>query len=162
MENAVQIDLMSNLTSNCQNTLEHTFFLLSKNDTVEEEITLAHYYYSKLLFDSSTNVNDLSSYSNCMERNHQYDFTNFTRKPINPVYLIVFVDNREYLLEYFKSNIRTSTYLVGVCFVMSCTESDHKELLSKIMNLTGLLNANEFNKLKIFSLANTINSQEGF
>ena len=152
MEYAKDIDIKSSISFKCQKTLDRTFFILQKNYTENEELYLAYYYYSKLIFDSSTNVNDLSSYSNCMERNHQYNFTNSTRKPIKPIYITVFVDFREQLLEYFRTGNRTTTYLVGICFINNCNDDDHKIILNKIMNKIGLIKEEQYINLKVYSL----------
>ena len=153
---ADDIDKMSNLTRNCRNALDRTFFILQKNDTEEEEMVLSSYYYSKLIFDSSTNVNDLSSYPNCMNRNHQYDFSTFKRKPLKPNYITVFVDYRDKMMEFFRKGDRTTTYLIGICFVENCTEEDHKILLTIVMNLIHLIRDEKNFKLNVFSL----NSQD--
>ena len=153
METANEIDIMSSISFECQKTLDRTFFILQKNDSDSEELYLAQYYYSKILLDSSTNVNDLSSYSNCMDRSHQYDFTNSTRKPIKPVYITLFVDYREFLLEFFRTGNRTISYLVGICFVKNCNDDDHKIILTKIMNKIGLVKEDDKNfNLKVYSL----------
>ena len=154
MENAGKQNLTSGLTRECQTALDRTFFLLSKNDTDPEEISLAHYYYSKLLFDSSTNVNDLSSYTNCMERDHQFNFSNFTRTPLKSVYLTVFADYRNNLLQKFRDGNRNTTYLVGICFIEKCSENDHIKLLIRTMRLIKLLQENETIDLNIYSLGN--------
>ena len=152
--NAVKgLNIMSNLSFQCQNTLDRTFFILNKTDIEDEELYLAHYYFSKMLLDSSTNVNDLSSYSNCMDRNHQYDFTNSKRKPIKPLYITLFVDYRKFLLEFFRTGNRATTYLVGICFVKNCNDDDHKLILTKIMNLIGLIKEDDpYYNLKVYSL----------
>ena len=156
MDAAGGLNIMSNLTRDCRNTLDRTFFIRQKNDTDEEENILANYYYSKIIFDSSTNVNDLSSYPNCMNRNHQYDFSTFRRKPLKPKYVTVFVDYRDKMLEYFRKGDRTTTYLIGICFVENCTEEDHKVLLTKIMNSLKLIRDERNFKLNLYSL----NSQD--
>ena len=129
----------SNITRECQSLLDRTFFLMNKTDIEEEEINLAYYYYSKIIFDSSTNVNDLSSYSNCMERDHQYDFSNSTRKPLKPTYITLFVDFRKDLLKNFREGNRTTSYLVGICFVENCSEDDQKFLLKTVLKYLKLL-----------------------
>ena len=140
-------ETLPRLSRTCQKTLDSTFFLLrhQKNISDEEEY-LARYYYTKLLTDSSTNVNDLSSYSNCMERTHQYDFTNFTnRKPLKPYYLTMFVDYRDVLLENFIKGIRTTNYLIGICFVENCEKDDHEILLTDILHLINLVKNEKIN-----------------
>ena len=150
MEVALKINILPDVSFRCQKTLNKTFFNLDKNSTDKEDYS-AYYYFSKLILDSSTNVNDLSSYSNCMHRNHQYNFT--TREPLKPVYLTVYADYREFLLDFFKTGNRTTTYLVGVCFVQNCNEEDHEIIISKIMKYIGLIKENDehFN-LKVYSL----------
>ena len=152
MDYAAKIDILSGLSRECKNVLDRTFFIKKKNDTEKEELYLAYYYYSKIILDSSTNVNDLSSYINCMERNHQYNFSESKRKPLNPNYLTVFADYREMLIEYFKTGNRTTTYLVGICFVKNCNENDHMLMLGKIMKLIGLIKEDQYFNLKVYSL----------
>ena len=153
MKNASQINIFSNITQKCNNTLDRTFFLLNKTDVDEEELLLANYYYSKLLLDSSTNVNDLSTYPNCMDRNHQYDFSILKkRKPLKPEYVTIFVDYREKLMEYFRKGERTTTYLIGICFVENCTDDDLKTLLKKILKLIKLIKEDQYLNINVYPL----------
>ena len=153
MKGASSIKINSDISFSCKQALENSFFILGKNNTDEEEVYLAYYYYSKLITDSSSNVNDLSSYSNCMYRNHQYDFTNSKRKPLKPLYLTVFADYRKFLLDYFRNGNRTNNYLIGVCFVQNCSDEDYKKVFSTIIEYMGIINENDEDvKLKVYSL----------
>jgi len=143
MENAVKMNISSGLTRECQGAIDRTFLILNKTDYTPDELNLSYYYYSKLLFDSSTNVNDLSSYQNCMQKNHQYDFNNTFRKPLTSAYLTVFLDYRKDLFTLFKKETSNTTFLIGICFIENCTQTDHKILIKRIMDEVGLTNKNE-------------------
>ena len=145
-------DILPQLTSNCSETLDRTFFILKNKDSCDEEKYLARYYYLKLFIDSSTNVNDLSSYSNCMERMHDFDFTNSTRKPLKPNYITMFADYRDKLLQYFRDGNYTTNYLIGICFIENCSEKDLKIIFEEILNIINLVKKDEYLNLKIYSL----------
>ena len=134
---------LTDITFDCKMMLDQTFFILNKNDYDEEEKYLAYYYYTKLLLDSSTNVNDLSSYPKCMNKDHLYDFSNSKRKPMKPLYVTLFVDNRENILNYFRGNETITNYLVGICFIKGCSDNDLRILAENIMNLLGILQDNK-------------------
>lgn len=143
MESAVKMDILSGLTRQCQSAIDKTFLILNKPDYTPDELNLSYYYYSKLLFDSSTNVNDLSSYQNCMQKNHQYDFNNTFRKPLTSLYLTVFLDYRKDLFNLFKKETSNTTFLIGICFIENCTQADHKILIKRIMDEVGLAERNK-------------------
>ena len=143
MESAVKMDILSGLTRECQSAIDKTFLILNKPDYTPDELNLSYYYYSKLLFDSSTNVNDLSSYQNCMQKNHQYDFNNTFRKPLTSLYLTVFLDYRKDLFNLFKKETSNTTFLIGICFIENCTQADHKILIKRIMDEVGLAERNK-------------------
>ena len=150
MNSAKNIEDLPGISMECRGMLDRTFFILNKDDYDEEEKNLAYYYYTKLLLDSSTNVNDLSSYTNCMERDHLYDFTNSTRKPLESLFVTLFVDHRNDILKYFMNNEKITSYLVGICFVKSCNDNDHRILAEHIMSLIKILKHNE--TVEIYSL----------
>ena len=138
------------ISENCRNILDRSFFIIDKTVYDKEEKLLAYYYYNKVLLDSSTNVNDLSSYHNCLIEDHQYDFSHTKIKPVNPLYATIFIDHRKEQLDYFRNNSKTTSLLLGICFIDGCTNNDIK-LLSE--NVLGLLKLRENNEtLEVFTL----------
>ena len=131
------------LSDNCSNILSRTFFVLDNPIHSKNEIQLALYYYTKFLVDSSTNVNDLSSYPNCINEKHNYDFSPYENKPLDPLYITIFIDHRKQQLELFRNNKTITSYLVGICFVDNCTRSDVGLLAQNVMNILNLTNPNE-------------------
>ena len=148
--------ITNDLSESCVNAFNETFFII-KNETnaTDEEKSIRTYFFKKLIYDSSTNANDLSSYTNCMERKHEFDFSNCTREILNVNYFTVFVDYRNKILDYYNNNINITTYLVGICFLENCSEEDSRKLVHKLFNGTNLINESDvFNRIKVYSLNN--------
>ena len=141
-----------NMTGRCHNRLDRSFFLISKDIYTNNEKILAFYYYTKLLLDSSTNINDLSSYPNCLHSDHDYEFagTDISSLPVNPLYVTVFIDHRKKQLEYFRNNNKTTSYLLGICFVEGCSDDDLKILAESALNILNITNKKD--SLEIFTL----------
>ena len=141
----IEIKKLPEMTYECYDLLERKFFALVKDVRTDEELKLGLYYYTKLLIDSSTNVNDLSSYPSCIKENHNYDFSEAKEedKPLAPVYVTIFIDHRKDQLEYFRNNKTITSYLVGVCFVDGCTADDIRLISKKVLNIINLTSSNE-------------------
>ena len=137
-----EVRYMEEITDNCFEIIQRNFFILDKDVKFDEEVQLGLYYYAKLL-DSSTNVNDLSSYPSCINENHNFDFSNVEQKPDDPVYVTIFIDHRKEQLEYFRNNDTITSYLVGVCFVDGCTADDIRFISKKVLNIVNLTSHNE-------------------
>ena len=149
-------NITDDLSESCVNAFNETFFII-KDETkaTDEEKSIRSYFFKKLLYDSSTNVNDLSSYTNCMERKHEYDFSNYTREVLNVNYLTVLVDYRDKILDYYNNKINITTYLVGLCFIEKCTEEDSRKLIHKLFIGTNLTNESDvFDRTKVYLLNN--------
>ena len=137
-----EVKYVEEISEECFTIIERNFFVLEKSTRADFELKLGLYYYAKLFIDSSTNVNDLSSYPSCINENHNFDFTNST-KPDDPVYVTIFIDHRREQLEYFRNNKTITSYLVGVCFVDGCNSTDIKYLSKKVLNIVNLTSNNE-------------------
>ena len=87
-----------------------------------------------------------------MERMHDFDFTNSTRKPLKPNYITMFADYRDKLLQYFRDGNYTTNYLIGICFIENCSEKDLKIIFEEILNIINLVKKDEYLNLKIYSL----------
>ena len=153
MESALQLKYIPGISEICVEKLDRSFFIMDKDIYSNEEILLAKYYYIKLLLDSSTNINDLSSFPNCINSDHDYNFTqsNPENRPVNPLYITIFLDRRKEQLEYFRNANLSSSYLVGICFIEGCDNNDIRLLSENVMDLLNLTNANE--TLEIFTLS---------
>ena len=152
MKSALQLKQIPNITQNCLDKLERSFFIMDKSIYDKEEELLAKYYYNKLLLDSSTNINDLSSYPNCIHSDHEYDFSKSKEgnRPSEPLYITIFLDHRKEQLEFFRNNKSTTSFLIGICFIEGCNNNDIKLLTGKVMNLLNLTKINE--TLEIYTL----------
>jgi hypothetical protein len=99
----------------------------------------SHPYYQKLFYYSSQNKNDLSSYSECINTKFRNEIENFT-------YLTLLIDDNKSLYDVLTTNNGTSAYLIGLCFIDSCTIDDYQLIVKKGMdylNITGFNNNNE-------------------
>jgi hypothetical protein len=152
MNSAKSLEYLPGVSGECNRKLDRSFFIIDKTIYRREEKILAYYYYTKLLLDSSTNVNDLSSYPNCLNSDHEYDFSNADKnsKPMDPLYVTIFIDHRKEQLEFFRNNDQTTSYLVGICFIEGCTDNDIKLLAENVLNLLKITKMNE--TLEIFTL----------
>ena len=150
------------LTEQCKRKLKNSFFIMDKPNHKQEETILAYYYYTKLLLDSSTNINDLSSYQNCLYSDHDYDFSNVQDKkflPMDPLFVTIFIDHRKEQLEHFRNNNDTISYLVGICFIEGCSDDDIKLLSSSIFDLLNIRDLKE--NFEIYTV-NDNNSEDKF
>ena len=149
MKSAIQLKDIEGISYQCIESLDRTFFIINKSIYYPEEQTLAKYYYNKLLLDSSTNINDLSSFPNCIYSNHDYDFskTNPKFKPVDPLYITIFIDHRKEQLNFFRNNIQTTSYLLGICFIGGCNNYDIELIVENVMNLLNITRRNETSEI---------------
>ena len=154
MNSAKSLENLPRVSLECNDKLARSFFIINKDIYKREEKILAYYYYNKFLLDSSTNINDLSSYPNCLNSDHDYDFSKADKdsKPMDPLYVTIFVDHRKEQLQFFRNNDKTTSLLVGICFIEGCTDNDIKLLAEKALNLLRITKMNE--TLEIFTLNN--------
>ena len=156
MNELIEYNFTSNLTSQCVNNMKETFFILNQSETnetiIEEHRATAYYYYAKLFLDSSKNLNDLSTYIDCMDREHIYNESQFTNKTYYPSYLTLFIDHRSKMYEILTTGNGTATYFVGVCFIKGCSEKDHKKIVAKTMRILGMSFGDESDNLIIYSM----------
>ena len=151
-----------NISSQCYAQLNRSFFIDNKSMSPD-----SHPYYQKLFYYSSQNKNDLSSYSECINTKFRNEIENFT-------YLTLLIDDNKSLYDVLTTNNGTSAYLIGLCFIDSCTIDDYQLIVKKGMdylNITGFNNNNESDinntsvntqpDLKIYIL-NDQNRSEGF
>ena len=150
MKSIKSVQNIEDLTDDCYWCLDRSFFALDKDVHTKNEELLANYYYTKVLLDSSTNLNDLSSFPNCFNEEHEFDFSEEEIKPENPLYVTIFIDYRKNHLENFRNNLQTTSILVGICFVDGCNYNDIRLLTEEVLELLNLTKSN--NTLEIFLL----------
>ena len=152
-----------NISTQCYDHLNKSFFINNRSMSSD-----SHPYYQKLFFYSSHNKNDLSSYSECINTKFRYETENFT-------YLTLLIDDNKSLYDVLTTNNGTSAYLIGLCFIYSCTIDDYQLIVKKGMdylNITGFNNINNESEInnssantqpdvKIYIL-NDQNRSEGF
>ena len=151
-----------NISTQCYDHLNKSFFINNKSISPD-----SHPYYQKLFYYSSHNKNDLSSYSECINTRFRYETEDFT-------YLTLLIDDNKSLYDVLTTNNGTSAYLIGLCFIDSCTIDDYQSIVKKGMeylNITGFNNNNESEinntsnntqpDVKIYIL-NDRNKSEGF
>ena len=147
------IEELPDLTQECKKLLNQSYFIYNSN--ISEADDLLGYYYMKFILDSSTNINDLSSYANCMHSDHGYHFYNLTDdyKPKKSLYITIFIDHRKEQLQFFRNNSTISSFLLGICFIEGCNEGDLKIISENVMDLLDIMDRNQ--TFEIF----TLNSQ---
>ena len=134
---------INDLTYKCRTILDRSFFVFEKPIHHKDEEKLSLYYYNKIFFDSSTNVNDLSSYPSCINEKHNFNFTNLTVEPVDPVYVTIFIDHRKEQLAYFYNNSEITSYLVGICFVDGCNKNDIGMISKEVLKIIEIISPNE-------------------
>ena len=147
------IEELPGLTQKCKKLLNQSYFIYNSN--ISEADDLLGYYYMKFILDSSTNINDLSSYANCMHSDHGYHFYNLTDdyKPKKSLYITIFIDHRKEQLQFFRNNSTITSFLLGICFIEGCNEGDLKIISENVMDLLDIMDRNQ--TFEIF----TLNSQ---
>lgn len=106
------------------------------------------YYLTKLLFDSSKNRNDVTSFSECMRKTHGYK--NITKKDLT--YLMVFIDRRNVFKQTIIDGTGLSMYFFGVCFANDCTQDDYKDLVYKTILFLNDKMQISYNNITVFLL----------
>ena len=122
-----------NISAQCYDQLNKSFFINNRSMSSD-----SHPYYQKLFFYSSHNKNDLSSYSECINTKFRYETEKFT-------YLTLLIDDNKSLYDVLTTNNGTSAYLIGLCFIDSCTIDDYQLIVKKgmdFLNITGFNNIN--------------------
>ena len=90
------------------------------------------YYFQKLIFDSSKNRNDVSSFSECLRKNHGYNETNSELS-----YVMILVDKRDNSTDVIINGSGVSLYFFGVCFVNQCNSDDMFQLVNATIDYLG-------------------------
>ena len=150
MKSIKSVQNIADLTDECYTYLDRSFFVIDNPIHSQNEELLANYYYTKVLLDSSTNLNDLSSFPNCFNEEHEFDFSNYEDKPLNPLYITIFIDYRKDHLENFRNNMQATSLLIGICFIDGCNDNDIRLLAEEILDLMNITKSN--NTLEIFTL----------
>ena len=124
-----------NLTTKCRSALNKTYFLYRDTDPKihQEKLNISRFYFTKLIFDSSKNINDLSSYKQCIGRFQG-------KKPseiAKPAYITVLIKHFPSIYESLisKTEHTSSMSLFGLCVIDDCTENDYLILVEKSINV---------------------------
>ena len=78
-----------------------------------------------MIFDSSKNRNDVSSFSECLRKSHGSDIKNAELS-----YVMVLVDKRDNTTNVIINGSGVSLYFFGVCFVNQCSTDDMFQLVN--------------------------------
>lgn len=151
MDKLKEVKGIMDLSFECKKILGRSFFVIDNPIHGHAEEELAVYYYTKVFFDSSTNVNDLSSYPSCINEQHNSDFSNSTEKPTDPVYVTIFIDHRKEQLDYFWNYSTVTSYLMGICFVDGCNEDDIGKITKKVLTIIEIISPNETMKYSLLN-----------
>jgi len=134
-----------NISNQCYDHLIKSFFIGNKSISTD-----SYPYYQKLFFYSSQIKNDLSSYSECINTKFRYEEENFT-------YLTLLIDDNKSLYDVLTTNNGTSAYLIGLCFIDSCTIDDYYLIVKQGMDY---LNITGFNNNNVSNINNTSNNSQ--
>lgn len=122
----------------CMKVLNYTFTQISNRTLIVTEDCLnsirtkydinspdSVFYFQKLIFDSSKNRNDVSSFSECLRKSHGSDIKNAELS-----YVMVLVDKRDNTTNVIINGSGVSLYFFGVCFVNQCSTDDMFQLVN--------------------------------
>ena len=139
------------INSSCSTFLKENYIL---NETDESSINKTYLYYLKLVFDSSKNKNDISTYRDCMRKRYGIKLR---KKDINNYsYVLVFIDKRN---ETQTLNNDDTTYLFALCLAYkndTCHDNDYKKIFLTFFENYANTTFKE-SEITIFSFENTSN-----
>ena len=113
------------LSEQCYEQLTNSFFQYHMSISIS-----SFPYYQKLFLDSSRNKNDLTSYSDCIDR--PIDNNIGTKELVNFTYLTVLVDDKKSLYDMLTENKGISEFLIGLCIIDKCEIDDYKKLFKRL------------------------------